>query len=480
MILVFDIGTTVLKGGIINETGSLLAYYRLPFESPLKNNTQETESAPVTLIKTFIMVSQKLIREIKKTEINSVIRGTVISGNGPSLVPVDVYGEPVSGIISWTDRKSLEYVKDLKKICNKEVDPSFYLSKVYSLFVNQPLLYRKVRWFLPCPEFFSFFLTGISCAILPSKGYEKLMWTDNILHNIGLDNKKFPPFINSGEEIGKVTVIASEKTGIPRGIPVFAGGPDFTMSLLGTGTVTSGRICDRTGTSEGVNFCSDKTVLNRKLSVIPHIIPGLYNISSILPFAGKITDWFFRLLEKDSIDYKKYYNTLSHIFPGKGRLLFLPHITYSQNSLWNPYRSGVILGLAPDHTNEHIFKAIIEGLGYAAREIFELFEQAGLESKDVRISGIQSSYKAWNQLRADIIGKKILVPKIKDTELTGCACVGLVALGCFDNFHQASDNLVCIEREYEPDQKNHTMYNEIFCLYKDAYKKTDHLLQALF
>lgn len=479
MILVFDIGTTVLKGGIIDPRGSLAAHIRQSIVSPGHTNADISGPSPENWIETFNAVAKKLIQTLKSKRLKAPIQGVVVSGNGPTLVPVDANGKPVCKAISWDDKKSTGYIKGLKEKTGDRVDPSFYMAKAYLLLKQDPVQYGRVRWFLPCPEYISFFLTGNASAFLPAPGYTAYMWTDDTVTKTGMDKEKFPPFRHMGEETGKVSKVAGEKTGIPPGIPVFAGGPDFIMSLLGTDTMSVNRICDRTGTSEGINVCSNHPVDHKNLTSVHHIRKGFYNISCILPFAGKVIDWFLRLLSKNPLKYNQLYSSLSQIPPGSEKLIFLPHVEQGKSSPWSLYRKGIFAGLTAEHKKEHLFKAIIEGLGYAVREILDLFEKNGFNNGEVRVSGIQASYEEWNKLRANILGRRILVPVIKDTELTGCACIGFTSLGYFKSLLHASENLVCIEKVYEPDPRIKRIYTDLYGIYKKIYRQTDSVLRDL-
>ena len=52
----------------------------------------------------------------------------------------------------------------------------------------------------------------------------------------------------------------------------------------------------------------------------------------------------------------------------------------------------------------------------------------------IRITGGGEKSHLWNQIKADITQRKILVPEVQDSELLGDACIGLFALGgCGDD-----------------------------------------------
>jgi xylulokinase len=76
----------------------------------------------------------------------------------------------------------------------------------------------------------------------------------------------------------------------------------------------------------------------------------------------------------------------------------------------------------------------------------------------------------WNQIKADITQRKILVPEVQDSELLGDACIGLYALGNYPNLGAASEDLVRIGRVYEPEPELRELYDRLFELYRASYR----------
>ena len=482
-LLVFDIGTTILKGGLFDFEGKPLIIIRQPLFSFSKkeiyNILSSSDFEPEKWISAIKQIISKIIKESSYKNILSSIKAIVISGNGPSLIPVSSNGKTLNNAIMWMDNRCNDYIKDSDINKDLDVDPTFFLSKAFWLFKKKKNIYNKTRYFLSCPEYISFFLTGNAFTFLPADGYTKYIWTDNAILKTGMERSKFPPFIPMGGTVGKVNKKAKDETQIPAGIPVFAGGPDFIMSLIGTGTVLPGRTCNRAGTSEGINYCSPHPVTDSGILCFPHIKKGLFNISSILPASGRSMDWFLHILESDHSEYKKLYSAISP-FPVAGeKLIFLPHLIQGRSTIWSSPSRGALVGLSQNHGREAIFKAILEGTGFAVREIIELMENRDLHIKDIRFSGKHATVDIWNILRANITGKRLLIPEVSDSELTGCACVALYALGEYNNIIEASNKIVRIKKEYIPDKKRINYYNELFNLYKQSYLKLREVFKDL-
>jgi xylulokinase len=272
---------------------------------------------------------------------------------------------------------------------------------------------------------------------------------------------------------------AEEVLGIPAGTPVFAGGPDFIMTLLGTATVTPGRACDRAGTSEGVNLCTRAPVADRRLLCLPHIIEGLYNVSGIISTSGKALDWFKNATGRERQDYDGLFEDICQVPPGSRGLIFLPYLAGERTPLWDPYARGCFIGLTMNHGRKEMTRAVVESVGFAIRDVIEVMRESGLAIDELRVTGGQARSPLWNQIRADITGRRILVPEIIDSELLGDGIVGQYALGSHRSLEAAAEDLVRIRKVYHPRPELQAPYDELFGLYRRSYSGLKDVFAAL-
>ena len=116
-----------------------------------------------------------------------------------------------------------------------------------------------------------------------------------------------------------------------------------------------------------------------------------------------------------------------------------------------------------------MMRAVAESVGYAIRDVVEVMEETGLAVADLRITGRPSRSSLWNQIKADITGRRILVPAAQDSDLTGDVCLALRALGDYGSLAEASEAIVKIGSVFEPDEKSRRLYDEMFSLYRESY-----------
>jgi xylulokinase len=474
VVLVFDIGTSVLKGGIIDNRGDLLDRAQVPVHLTESGTPLYHEADAESWISSMARVVSMLDVSGRKD-----IRAVVVSGNGPTLVPVGRNGRPLDSAMTWMDRRGVKEAEYIAGITGEYVDPTFYLPKAYWIYKNSPRVYKKTRYFLSCPEFIDFVLTGNAFTVLPSDQFTRYIWTEEVLKKLKMDLDKFPPFIKPGQLLGEVRAEAQKLIGIPSGTRVFAGGPDFIMTLLGTATVEPGRACDRAGTSEGINLCSRIPLKDPRLMSLPHIVEGFHNISGIISTSGKALEWCRAVTGRQNDDFETLFEKVRKVPPGSKGLIFLPYLAGERAPLWDPYARGCFIGLSTSHRSIDITRAVVESIGFAIRDVIEVMLENKLSLDELRVTGGQARSTVWNQIKADITGKRILVTETGYSELIGDACVALYALGEFATPAEASENIVKIKKVYTPGRNTRSLYDELFSIYRESYKGLKDIFASL-
>ena len=268
-----------------------------------------------------------------------------MSGNGPTLVAADARGQPLAYALTWMDRRAIGEAEEVSAACGAYVDPSFYLPKALWIARRRPELYARTAHFFACPEFIDFHLTGEACTVLPAPEFSRYIWTEEMIGRWGWTRASSRPSCPPRGWLGRVRRQAEETLGVPAGLPVITGGPDFIMTLLGTATVRPGRVCERSGTSEGINLCSSVPLEDSRLLTLPHIIGGCWNISGMISTSGKALEWFKAATGREGMDYEAFLEDVCLVPPGARRLLFLPYLSGERAPIWDPYARGTFLGL---------------------------------------------------------------------------------------------------------------------------------------
>jgi xylulokinase len=403
-----------------------------------------------------------------------------VSGNGPTLVPVGADGIPLHPAITWMDRRAVAEAARAGKVAGRFLDPTYNLPKALWFKDMRPGIYERTAHFSGCPEFVCGRLTGEWRSILPAEGFQPIIWDRDSIAALGMDGEKFPAFVKLGRVIGPVTRSAAAEFGLPEGIPVIGGGPDFTVSLIGTATTRPGRACDRAGTSEGINLChAGGFPDDPRLLLMPHVIEPFVNVSGVISTTGRAVSWFRKTFGENDGDYEGFFERVCQVPPGAGRLLFLPYLTGERAPIWNPEARGVFLGLTLNHGKNEMARAVVESTAFAMRDVIETMESLGGKVAELRVTGNPGRNPVWNQIKADITGVPVAVPRFPHAELLGDLCVALAALGEYAGPAEASEKLAGMGQVFTPEPATAGLYEDLFSLYRESYRSLKPVFSGL-
>ncbi|MBT3275366.1 MAG: carbohydrate kinase, partial [Spirochaetales bacterium] len=105
------------------------------------------------------------------------------------------------------------------------------------------------------------------------------------------------------------------------------------------------------------------------------------------------------------------------------------------------------------------------------RDVLTVMEENKVSADELRIAGNPAKSDIWNQIKADITGKNILVPSAYDSELVGDLCVALKGLGEYKSLPEAALQLVRIKKSFTPDLGSKALYDDLFGIYREIYQK---------
>jgi xylulokinase len=468
MILACDIGTTTVKAGIIDVRGRLvsLARRRIP-----------AGGTGAFTARNWVHALKKALGGLNLPDPRA-LRAVAVSGNGPSLVLLDRNGKPLAPVLLWHEADGARAAGGRGP---REEDPaalrSYFLPYVIRLARTGPRLYEKTRLFVPCPEFICYLLTGRTATTLPHTAYGEYFWSEKEIGRCGLDPDKFPPFIPFTTAVGAVTAAGAREFGLPQGVPVFSGGPDFLMALLGTGVTAPGRTQDRAGSSEGINHCVKRRVDHPALRTLPGLLPHTFNISGVVPRSGSLLEQAVKTLFPRGVSIAGALEPALRERPGADGLFFIPGSDpggekETGSRLKNGGRLyGIFINARREHTPRARLRAVLEGIGFRLRSIIETMEGCGLSISGLYASGGQALEPGLNQLKADILGVQITVPEVTDAELMGNACVAFAALGEYGAPDQAAQGMVRFSKEFVPRVETRGLYDDLYARFAGLISK---------
>jgi xylulokinase len=444
-ILCADIGTSALKAACIDVDGHTRGFAREPYGA-----------ATVTAADWEGALAGALARIFSRKDAGKP-DAICISGNGPTLTPLARDGETLAPLYWYQGPQGSA----------ESGGRSFFLPHVERFRQERPADYARTALLLPAQEWLSWRLGAEAVTTLPAS-YKPYYWDDAQCAVLGIDPRLFPPFVAPGTIIGHLSPEAARRLAggseqLRAGIPIVAGGVDFIMALIGAGTVEPGMVCDRAGTSEGINLCAAFPGMEEpprfppEIRTLPHASPGLWNLSVILPVSGLLFEQYRAVTGQEN---RSYDDILTELIP-EGLLpdLCLP------GSLKEPFSDALEFG-----------QAVLTTMGFKVRSAVETLGCQGFPVREMRLSGGQGKNRRWNQLKTDLAGVPLLVLEQPDCELAGDAVLGAIALEEAADLKEGISRIVRVKERVEPNPQTAAAYAGRFQTHRELREKIEKVL----
>src|SRR5262249_11419809 len=154
------------------------------------------------------------------------------------------------------------------------------------------------------------------------------------------------------------------------GIPVAVGTGDDFATPLGAGVGTPGVLVCVLGTAEVVGALSVRAARDPRGLVETHAYPGgAFFMENPGWLSGGATRWLVDLFEvADCVGFDRL---AAQAPPGAHQVLFPPTLSGAMSPEWIASARGVFYGLAPGLGRAEMARALLEGCGFAMRDVAE-------------------------------------------------------------------------------------------------------------
>lgn len=309
-------------------------------------------------------------------------------------------------------------------------------------------------------------------------------WLPSLVNGLGIPESIFPNTYETGTQVGAVSAKAAAQTGLLPGTPVITGGGDVQLGSAGLGVVELGQSAVLGGTfwQQVVNI--DATTLPPKdlsIRVNPHVIPGLSQAEGITFFSGLVMRWFRDVFcdlevfqaQQQGIDVYALLEQKAQQVP-VGSYGILPIFSDVMNyGHWiHASPSFVNLSLDTEKCNKaSMFRSLQENACIVSAINLKNIEAfSGVSSDQLVFAGGASKGKLWPQILADVTGKTIQIPEVKEATALGAAMAAGVGVELYDSMKQAANKVVKWEKTFTPNPQNTQRYADIAERWQSVYQ----------
>ncbi len=492
--LTADGGTESLRARVHDLTGRELGSVAVPYETKFSAGAR-AEQDPADWWANLVKAVRGAIAEagIDPAGIAAMAYATTCC----SVVALDENGTALRPALIWMDVRANEEADAVlatgdPALClngggQGPVSAEWMIPKALWLKRNEPEVFEKAYRICEYQDFLTYHLTGEWAASLDNVGLrwhyrnDAGGWPVSLVRSLGLGEllEKWPPrVVAPGEVVGTLTARAAAELGLSRSVKVVQGGADALIGMIGLGVAQPGQLALITGSSH-LQFGVTRAPLNAPGvwgSYADIIIPGRYVVEGGQTSTGSIINWLGRLT--GGLDYEELNARAAALEPGADGLIVQDHFQGNRTPYTDPLSRGAIVGLTLAHEKHHLFRAIMESIGFGTRAILDSFARAGYTSSEMTVGGGAAASDLWLQIHADTAGLPVRVPASRDAPSIGSAVLAAHGAGHFETIDDGIAAMVHPGRVVEPIAANVARYEEIYRRYLALYPASKQVLNG--
>ncbi|MFD3919066.1 FGGY-family carbohydrate kinase [Streptomyces sp. NPDC058595] len=370
------------------------------------------------------------------------VRALAVCGTSGTVLLTDGAGRPLTPGLMYDDGRATA------EAALARVQPTWALPKAMWLLRKQPS--TAGVHLTHQPDFIVSRLVGHRTATDSSHalktGYDLTTdtWPHDKMRGLGLDPGLFPEVVRPGARLGEVGAGGESATGIPAGTPVIAGMTDGCAAQIASGSLGVGSWNSVLGTTLVLKGVTAEPVHDSTGVVYNHRAPdggwlpggasgvGAGALGRAFPNADPARLDALAAAHEPS-------NALAYPLVARGeRFPFLA-----------PDATPLLLG-EPRSDADH-WAALLQGVGHAERLCLDYLDHLGApQHGPLTFTGGGSRSAYWNQLRTDILGRSVHIPRHSEPAL-GMAVLAAYGAGAAPTLADAAERMVGLSHVLRPD-----------------------------
>ena len=466
-ILALDQGTTSSRAIVFDHDGKICSVaqkeFTQYFPKPgwVEHNPNEIWSSQASVI----------AESISAIDINGLdIAGIGITNQRETTIVWDVdTEEPIYNAIVWQDRRTADYCDKLKAeglidtIREKTgliIDAYFSGTKIKWILDNVPGARQRAEqgklrfgnvdswlvWRLTRGEVHVTDVTNASRTMLFN--INTLKWDADLLKLLDIPISMLPEVKTSSEVYGhtKTTIFAHE-------VPISGIAGDQQAALFGQMCIEPGAIKNTYGTGCFVMLNTGEKPVKSENNLLTTIAWKIgdkinYALEGSIYVGGSVVQWL-----RDGLCCIKSSSEIEELaasVPDSGGVFFVPALTGLAAPYWDQHARGTIIGITRGTTTAHIARAALDGIAFQTYDIARaMAKDMGAPLTELKVDGGASRNNLLMQYQANLLGIKVVRPKITETTALGAAYLAGLAVGFWKDLDEIKQQWQ-VERTFDP------------------------------
>ena len=484
-LLGYDIGSSSIKAALVNaDTGDPIGVTQYPTSemeiTSIHNGWAEQE--PDLWWENLVQATAALLStyDIDPEEIGGI--GIAYQMHG--LVMIDKHHQVIRPSIIWCDSRAVE-IGDrafealgpeycLKHLLNSP--GNFTASKLAWVKENEPQLYQKVYKIMLPGDYIAMRLTGeINTTVSGmSEGmfwdFDKDQLASFLLDYYHLDAGVIPDIVPTFSDQGRLSASAAKILALKPGIPIGYRAGDQPNNALSLNVLNPGEVAATGGTSGVVYGVVDQPVYDPSMRVngFAHVNhtsekPSI-GILLCINGAGIQYSWMHQHVGKGNYTYQQMESMAEKVSVGADGLRLIPFGNGAERMLENKSIGSQLINLQLNrHSDEHLFRAALEGIAFSFVYGMEVLNTMGLSAELIKVGNDNLFQSAiFSNTIATLANSNIQL--IETTGAIGAASAAGIAAGSFNSLEEALTSSKVV-KEYHP-MKETEAYQEAYLKWK--------------
>lgn len=489
-ILAVDIGTTHCRAILYSIQGEVKAVGEVGYETKCEQLGM-AEQDPYQVSEA---VDSAVAEAVQSSCVPAgSIEAVVFSSVWHSLIGVDERDRAITPLFTWADSRSMAQsdrlagMVDRYEVRNRTgcpIHPMYFPAKLLWLREEHPNLFSQIAHFVSIKEFVLRRWVGdyaVDVSVASGTGLlnvSTLEWDSRILGLVGIEPSQLSRLVEPTYCFRPIRPDVREKLGLSSRTKVVIGAADGALAhIAAVGTALDG-ISLSVGTGAAV----------RRLALAPrtadngetwcyYLACGRWLHGGLVQDAGIAFSWLTNQLfshevhESRQLGLSPYHfvdDVLRSATPGAQGLVFLPFLLGERSPNLRPGLKGALFGITLSATRAEIMRALVEGIAYRLKTVYDCLVQPGERVRIVATGGFLKTPE-WVQIVCDLFGKEMYVPLQQEGSAWGAALVAMLSIGIVGSFDEMN-KYVTTSALYTPRPEVSLVYRELLPRFAGYYK----------
>ncbi len=444
-VLALDQGTTSSRAILFDEQQNIVEvaqkeftqYY--PRAGWVEHNPMEIYSSQYSVMMEVITQSGIAVQDIAAIGITNQRETTILWDK--------TTGRPVHNAIVWQCRRTAPLCDELRarglegyirQATGLMLDAYFSATKIRWLLDNVPGAREKAEkgelLFGTVDTWLVWKLTGGAVHVTDYTNASRTMlynihtldWDDTLLRELDIPRSILPQVCDSSRVYGHCNIQGVD-------VPIAGIAGDQQAALFGQGCFARGDAKNTYGTGCFLLMNTGETPCTSSHGLLTTIAVGLngrvqYALEGSVFVGGAVIQWLRD--EMNLIRESRDAEYFAQKVPDTGGVYLVPAFTGLGAPYWDMYARGALVGITRGTRPEHIIRAAQESIAYQSMDLVEAMEKdTGLPLACLKVDGGASRDRFLMQFQADILGREVRRPMIRETTALGAAYLAGLAVG---------------------------------------------------